>query len=189
MKLTPVMERFILFWGEMGTRWGVNRSVAQIHALLYLSEKPMTADQIQETLGIARSNISNSLKELQSWKLAILTHQLGERKDHFTANKEPWEMLKTIAEGRKTREIDPALTMLRGCAEDLETDQMTPLHSRNQILAMQDFLDEAVTWYDQMRKIPTPTLMKLMKMGAKVASFVTFGKKTDKTDFDDQMRA
>jgi DNA-binding transcriptional regulator GbsR (MarR family) len=176
MKLTPVMEKFVLFWGEMGTRWGVNRSVAQIHALLYLSEKPMTADQIQETLGIARSNISNSLKELQSWNLAVLTHQLGERKDHFTANKEPWEMVKTIAEGRKTREIDPALTMLRGCAEDLENDQDTPLHSRNQILAMQDFLDEAVSWYDQMRSVPTPTLMKLMRMGSKIVALVGIGK-------------
>ena len=107
MELTPVMEKYILHWGEMGTRWGVNRTVAQIQALLFLSPSPMNAEEITETLGVARSNVSTSIKELQSWKLIKVVHLLGDRRDHFEALKDPWEMFQTIMEGRKQRELDP----------------------------------------------------------------------------------
>src|SRR5262245_15964440 len=109
MDLTPVMERFIVHWGEMGTRWGVNRSVSQIHALLYLSPRPLTAEEISDTLAIARSNVSTSLKELQAWGLVQLVHVLGDRRDHFDARKDVWEMLTLIVEERKRREIDHTL--------------------------------------------------------------------------------
>ena len=113
MKITPLMEKYVLHWGEMGTRWGVNRTVSQIHALLYLSPEPLTAEQITNTLNVARSNVSNSLKELQSWGLVSMIHVLGDRRDHFVVKGDTWEMLMTIVEERKRREIEPIFTMLR----------------------------------------------------------------------------
>lgn len=172
MKLTPVMEQFILFWGEMGIRWGVNRSVAQIHALLFLSDKPLPADEIQDILKIARSNVSNSIKELQSWKLVQLCHVMGDRRDHFIAHDDPWDMVMAIAEGRKQREIDPALEMLSECQENLKNDKDTPDHVRRKIKNMTAFLEEASSWYDQMHKVPRTTLKRLIKLGSKVVKFI-----------------
>lgn len=172
MKLTPVMERYILHWGEMGTRWGVNRSVAQIHALLYLAERPLPADEIAESLGIARSNVSNGLKELQSWQLISLTHVMGDRRDHFVAKKETWDILLTIVEGRKQREIDPTLTMLRTCVDEAEDDSETPEEIKARVADMLSFVETLAGWYDQVKRLPKPTLIKLMQMGAKVAGFV-----------------
>src|SRR5215470_13198356 len=126
MHLTPVMQRFVLHWGEMGTRWGVNRTVAQIHALLYLSPAPLPADEIAETLSVARSNVSTSLKELQSWGLVNVAHVMGDRRDHFTARTDTWEMLTTIVEQRKRREIEPTLAVLRECVQELDKDRETP---------------------------------------------------------------
>ncbi|MCR9213758.1 MAG: MarR family transcriptional regulator [Proteobacteria bacterium] len=175
MILTPAMEKFVLHWGEMGTQWGVNRSVSQIHALLYLSSTPLSAEVIAETLGIARSNVSNSLKELQSWKLITRTHVMGDRRDHFEAKTDLWEMLMTIVEGRKTREIDPTLEMLRGCAEEAKMDGETPDYALAKIERMQEFVDTLASWYSQVSKLNKPTLVKLMKMGSKVSKFVTKG--------------
>ena len=120
MKLTPVMEKYVLHWGEMGTRWGVNRSIAQIHALLYLSPQPLTAEEIADTLSIARSNVSTSLKELQGFGLVRMTHLLGDRRDHFESIKDVWELYRQVMDERKRREIDPTLTMLRDCMLDAE---------------------------------------------------------------------
>src|SRR6185369_14581401 len=113
MDLTAVMQRYILHWGEMGQRWGVNRSVAQIHALLYLSDKPLAADEIAERLEIARSNISTSLRELQGWGIARVVHVMGDRRDHYETLGDVWEMFSIITEERKKREIDPTLALLR----------------------------------------------------------------------------
>jgi DNA-binding transcriptional regulator GbsR (MarR family) len=172
MKLTPVMERFVLHWGEMGIRWGVNRSVAQIHALLYLATKPLAADEIAETLSIARSNVSTSLRELQGWGLVHMTHVLGDRRDHFETSKDLWTLLTTIVEERKRREIDPTLTMLRQCVLDAEADEETEQEVKDRIARMLDFLDTLTTWYDQVKRVPKPTLVALMKLGDKVARFV-----------------
>ena len=172
MKLTPVMQRFILHWGEMGSRWGVNRSVAQIHALLYLAQEPLPADIVTETLGIARSNVSNSLRELQSWNLVSVTHVLGDRRDHFVAKTDIWEILTTIADERKRREIDPVLTMLEHCASDLERDKATPPEVKERIEHMLEFTQEISSWYDQIRKLPRKTLLKLMRMGSKVGKLI-----------------
>src|SRR4249920_278570 len=100
MQLTDTMQRYIVHWGEMGQRWGMNRSVAQVHALLYLADEPLNAEEIVEALGVARSNVSTSLKELQSWELVRLVHRPGDRRDHFEAKDDPWDMLMTIVEGR-----------------------------------------------------------------------------------------
>src|SRR5499425_2034899 len=107
MEMAPVTQRFVLHWGEMGARWGINRTVAQIHALLYLSPKPLNAEEIAETLGVARSNVSNSLKELQGWGIVRVVHVLGDRRDHFESIKDVWDIFRIVAEERKRREIDP----------------------------------------------------------------------------------
>src|SRR3977135_3151768 len=120
-KLSPVQQKFVLHWGEMGTRWGINRTVAQIHALLYLSPKPLNAEEIAETLSVARSNVSTSLKELQGWRIVKLVHLLGDKRDHFESMKDAWEMFRVVLDERKRREIDPTLAMLRECIA--ETDQ------------------------------------------------------------------
>src|SRR6266849_9046743 len=127
-KLSPVQEKFVLHWGEMGTRWGINRTVAQIHALLYVSPKPLNAEQIAETLGVARSNVSSSLKELQGWGIVKLVHVLGDKRDHFDSLKDVWEMFRIVLDERKKREIDPTVNMLRACiseAENRDTYQYT----------------------------------------------------------------
>ncbi len=172
MKLTPVMQRFVLHWGEMGTRWGVNRSVAQIHALLYLAESPLPAEEIATTLGIARSNVSTSLKELMGWELVSVTHVLGDRRDHFVARTDPWEILTTIADGRKRREIDPTVTVLKECVAALSGDRDTPPAVRERISSMLEFTQEMSGWYEQIRGLPRATLVKIMRMGAKVGRMV-----------------
>ena len=172
MRLTPMMERYVLHWGEMGQRWGVNRSVAQIHALLYLSPEPITAEEIAETLGLARSNVSTSLKELQGWRLVSLTHVLGDRRDHFESRKDLWGLLLTIVEERKRREIDPTLTMLRHCMLEAEEDRETPAEIKERIAAMLGFIETLSDWYVQVSRLPKSTLVALMRMGGKVARFV-----------------
>lgn len=169
MNLTPVMERYVLHWGEMGTRWGVNRSVAQIHALLYLSPEPLHAEEIAETLSIARSNVSTSLKELQAWGLVAVTHAIGDRRDRFAARGDPWEMLMTILEERKRREIEPTLTMLRRCLLEMADDQETPDTVKTRITSMLSFISTLTEWFDEVKLLPKPTLGAPMKMGAKVA--------------------
>ena len=173
MKLTETMEKFILHWGEMGTRWGVNRTVAQIHALLYLSEEPLDAENITEILGVARSNVSNSIKELQSWGLIKTVHVLGDRRDHFDSHKDLWEITRIIMDERKKREIDPTITMLRQCVMESGDDKQTSKVVKDRIEDTLDFMEMMSTWYEQMKVVPTPTLTKLMKTGAKITSFLT----------------
>lgn len=172
MLLTPVMRKYVLHWGEMGQRWGVNRSVAQIHALLWLSDGPLAADEIAETLAVARSNVSTSLRELQGWNLVKLTHLEGDRRDHFEARQDPWDMLVTIVEGRKRREIDPTLEVLRECVAQAETDGQTPETVKAKLRGMQTFMEQVNGWYEQMRGVPKPTLIKLVNLGARVSAFI-----------------
>lgn len=172
MKLTPVMEKFIVHWGEMGTRWGVNRTVAQIHALLYLSPKPLNAEEISETLGAARSNVSTSLKELMSWGLVTARHVLGDRRDHFESMKDLWDIFNCVVAERKKREIDPTLSILRQCELEAAEDTETPEEVKERIRNMTEFLETLTTWYDQMSSIPKTTLVKLMKLGSKITRFL-----------------
>src|SRR5215472_12671003 len=117
--LSPVEQKFVLHWGEMGTRWGINRTVAQIHALLYLSAQPLNAEDIASTLAVARSNVSNSLKELQGWRIVKLVHVLGDKRDHFESMKDAWEMFRVVLDERKRREIDPTVGMLEECLTEV----------------------------------------------------------------------
>src|SRR6188472_48422 len=121
MELSPVSQKFILHWGEMGTRWGINRTVAQIHALLYLSPRPLNAEQIAEALSVARSNVSTSLRELQGWGIIRVVHVLGDRRDHFESIRDVWELFRQVLDERKRREVDPTLTILRDCV--IEADK------------------------------------------------------------------
>lgn len=167
------MERFILHWGEMGTRWGVNRSVAQVHALLYLSPKPLNAEEIAETLSLARSNVSTSLKELQSWGLIKITHVVvGDRRDHFEALKDVQEMFNLVVEARRRREIDPTLTLLRDLCIEADRDAETDTEVKKRIADMLHFLEMMTNWYDKLRKLPNDTLMQLVKLGDSVVKFL-----------------
>jgi len=170
MQLTRAVESTILHWGEMGSRWGVNRSIAQVHALLYLSTSPLTADEIAETLGIARSNVSTSLRELQSWELIITTNVLGDRRDHFEAKTDLWEVLLIIVDQRKKREMDPTVSTLRKCVLDAGEDG-TSEEVKVRLDAMLQFGETLTLWYEQVSRLPTATLIKLMRMGSKVAKF------------------
>jgi DNA-binding transcriptional regulator GbsR (MarR family) len=172
MKLTPVMHRYIVHWGEMGTRWGINRSVAQIHALLYLAPGPLHADEIGETLGIARSNVSVGIKELLAWELVQVTHTLGDRRDFFVALRDPWEVIRVIVEGRKRREIDPTLTFLRDCVAELEKDSETPAEVRERIAGQLEFMETLTRWYDSIKGLPRKTLLKMMRLGQKIAKVI-----------------
>ncbi len=172
MKLTPTTEKFIVHWGEMGAQWGVSRSVAQIHALLYLSEHPLHAEQINVLLGLARSNISTSLKELLNWGLISRTQVLGDRRDHYEALKDNWEIVLRISEGRKKREFDPTLNLLRMVTNTMEYDHEVSSAQRAQIDELVGFMETMTGWYDEIRKVPKEKLLRLMQMGAKVVKFL-----------------
>src|SRR4029079_15675735 len=133
MKLSPVQQKFILHWGEMGTRWGINRTVAQIHALLFISPKPLNAEDIAETLEVARSNVSNSLRELQGWGIVKMVHVLGDKRDHFESMKAVWAMFRVVLDERKKREIDPTVRLLRERIEEAEKDKETDEYTEQRL--------------------------------------------------------
>lgn len=168
----PEAEAFILHWGEMGSQWGVNRSVSQVHALLYLSDRPLNAEEICDELGLARSNVSNALKELQGYGIVRRTHVPGDRRDHFVAETDLWDMLMRIVVERKKREIDPTIMVLSDLSAQLEGRKDVPAHIRERIGRMHDFMGNLATWYDDVRRLPKGTLVALMKLGGKVARFV-----------------
>ena len=181
-ELAPALEKFVLHWGEMGSQWGVNRSVAQIQALLYLSERPLTAETIADTLVMARSNVSNSLKELLGWRLIRRVPIMGDRRDHYEAETDLWEMVTRIAQGRKEREIDPAAAALRACLAEAKGDSRVSPVAMKRLVEMGQFLETVNRWYDQMIAVPAPKIMALMRMGAKVANFLSFGRKDGARD-------
>ena len=168
-KLTPVQEKFILHWGEMGTRWGINRTVAQIHALLFLSESPLNAEEIASTLGVARSNVSNSLRELQGWGIVRVTHILGDRRDHVESMKDVWEMFRIIVDERRKREADPTLAMLRDAVAETRKPGAADAYTRDRLSDMLQFFELMTAWAEQTRRLPTAALIRMMKMGDKVA--------------------
>jgi DNA-binding transcriptional regulator GbsR (MarR family) len=175
-KLPPAVEQFVLRWGDMGGQWGVNRSVAQIQALLFLSDRPLTAEDIADTLGMARSNVSNSIRELLSWKLIRRVPVLGDRRDHYEAEADLWQIMTHIARGRKEREIDPAVAALRHVLETADGDpQITPM-ARARLREMQGFLATLDTWFSQMVTVPPATLMALMKLGTRVVNLASLGR-------------
>jgi DNA-binding transcriptional regulator GbsR (MarR family) len=175
-KLPPAVEQFVLRWGDMGGQWGVNRSVAQIQALLYLSDRPMTAEEIAESLGMARSNVSNSIRELLTWKLIHRVPVLGDRRDHYEAEADLWQIMTRIAQGRKEREIDPAVAALRHVLETADGDPRINPVARARLHEMQSLLATLDSWFSQMVAVPPATLMALMKLGSRVVNLVSLGR-------------
>lgn len=172
-KLPPTVEQIVLQWGDLGGQWGVNRSVAQIQALLFLSDMPLTAEDIAEKLGMARSNVSNSLRELMSWKLVYRVPVLGDRRDHYEAETDLWQMATKVAQGRKAREIDPMVAAIREAMANLdENDSGVSPQVKSRLHRMHDFVTTVDSWYQQMLHVPPETLMRLIRMGAKVVALL-----------------
>ena len=166
--LTPVATKFILHWGEMGARWGINRTVAQIHALLFLSPKPLNAEEIAEALSIARSNVSTSLRELQSWGIIRVVHVLGDRRDHFESMKDVWELFRQVLDERKRREVDPTLTILRDCLIEADKAGAGERYAKQRLGELLEFFETTTAWYEQLRRMPTGAMIKLVGMGEKL---------------------
>jgi DNA-binding transcriptional regulator GbsR (MarR family) len=167
MNLTPTATRFVIHWGEMGTRWGVNRSVAQVHALLFYVGRPMHAEEITDALGIARSNVSTSLRELQGWKLVKLVHLPGDRRDHFETLVQVWELLRTVVRERQLREIAPTIDVLNQLLADPQM-QKEPAEAKLRIKETADLLHTLSAWSDEMLRLDVETLTKVLKLGAKI---------------------
>ncbi|MGV3549236.1 GbsR/MarR family transcriptional regulator [Rhizobium sp.] len=171
MELPPIVQSFVLHFGEMGSRWGINRTVGQIYALLYVSPEPLCADEIVEALGISRSNVSMSLRELQTWNLVLLKHKPDDRRDFFTTPSDVWLILRTLAEERKKREIDPTLSVLREVlmqtpgsdAERFAQQRMTEMHG---------LIEQLTGWYDEVKRLETERLVTLLSLGAKVTKLL-----------------
>lgn len=169
MELSPTVETFVLHFGEMGSRWGINRTVGQIYALLYLADTPLSADEITELLGMSRSNVSMGLKELQSWKLVRLEHVLGDRREYFSTPDDIWQIVRTLAEQRRQREIDPTLSLLR----DLIVTQPTSERDKRvqaRLREMHDLIELFTRWADDIQKLNDADLVRLLKLGRRVAS-------------------
>ncbi len=167
MAMTPVEQRFILHWGEMGTRWGINRTVAQVHALLFLSPKPLHAEEIAATLAVARSNVSNSLRELQGWGIVRVAHVLGDRRDHFESLKDVCEIFRVVAEERKRREIDPTLRVLQECVGELKKSTGSA-YTRERLEEMLEFLTAASGLFEEVVRLPAGALKKMARLRGKL---------------------
>ncbi|HKW87903.1 MAG TPA: MarR family transcriptional regulator [Candidatus Acidoferrales bacterium] len=166
--LSPVAQKFILHWGEMGTRWGVNRTVAQVHALLFLSPRPLHAEEIARTLSVARSNVSTSLRELQSWKIVRVMPALGDRRQHFESMKDPWEMFRLILEERKQREVDPTIAVVRECLADAGKSGSTDAYTRERMAELLDFMVTMSGFYDDFRHLPPVAARGVVKLRARI---------------------
>jgi DNA-binding transcriptional regulator GbsR (MarR family) len=170
MPLTPVEQKFVLHWGEMGTRWGINRTVAQVHALLFLSPKPLHAEEIATTLSVARSNVSTSLRELQGWGVVRVVHVLGDRRDHFESLKNVWEMFRIVSQERKRREIDPTLHVLHECVDDLKGAGAGHAYTRERLEEMLEFLTITSSLFDEVVHLPAPALKGMARLRGKIKS-------------------
>jgi DNA-binding transcriptional regulator GbsR (MarR family) len=167
MNLPPLTQRFVMHFGEMGGRWGINRTVGQIYALLYVSSKPLNADEVGEALGFSRSNVSMGLKELQSWNLVRLIHQPNDRREYFQAPEDMWAIFRTLAAERRKREIDPTLSMLRDALME-QPSVAADIHAQARMRQMHGFIDLMTNWLDDVLKMDSSTLTSLMRMGSKV---------------------
>jgi DNA-binding transcriptional regulator GbsR (MarR family) len=173
MKLSPINERFVLHFGEMGSRWGVNRTVGQMYALLFLSPKALNSDEIAEQLGFSRSNVSMGMKELLSWKLCKLVHKAGDRRDYFETPKDVWEIFRSLVEEKRKREIEPTLTLLRDALMDEATSD-EDRHAQERMREMHELIELATGWFDEVQHLSPETLENLMRLGSKVQKVLSF---------------
>ncbi len=173
MKLDPVTEKLVLHWGEMGARWGISRMVAQIHALLYFSAKPLAADEIVALLGVARSHVSNSLKELQSWGVVKVIHILGDRREHFQSIKDVWQLFEILLDERKRREMDPTLKTLRETQALINDGAQVESYTGDRVKEMLAFFEQMDGWYGEVRRMPLESRVKLVKWAGKLRDWLT----------------
>ena len=171
-RLSPVLQKFVLHWGEMGTRWGINRTVAQVHALLYVSPQPLNAEEIAETLSVARSNVSTSLRELEGWGIVKAVHLLGDRREHYESMTDVWEMARVILDGRKRREIDPTLAQLRSCVSELKKEGPGENVPRQRLAEMLDFLETLTALYEEIYRMPTGAVRGLLRVRSKMKNLL-----------------
>ena len=171
MNLPPLTQRFVMHFGEMGSRWGINRTVGQIYALLYVSSKPLNADDVGAALGFSRSNVSMGLKELQSWNLVRLIHQPNDRREYFQAPDDMWTIFRTLAAERRKREIDPTLSMLRDALME-QPSVAEDIHAQERMRQMHGFIESMTNWLDDVLKMDSSTLASLMQMGSKIKKLV-----------------
>lgn len=171
MQLAPLSQAFVLHFGEMGSRWGINRTVGQIYALLYVSPDPLCADDIVEKLGVSRSNVSMGLRELQAWNLVLLKHLPDDRRDFFTTPDDVWLILRTLAEERKKREVDPTLSVLREILMQTPNDE-SERHAQERMAEMHGLIEQLTNWYDDVKNLETERLATLLSLGARVTKFL-----------------
>ena len=174
MTLTEIQKRYVLHWGEMGMKWGINRTVAQIHALLFISPHPLNAEDITATLGVARSNVSNSLKELQGWGIVRISHVLGDRRDHFETIKDVWELFRIIGNERKKREYDPTIHFLKDCVAQARADGSDP-YTLDRLQELYEFMDTTTKLYETFHHWPARTIIKFVQLGHKVRQLLKLG--------------
>jgi DNA-binding transcriptional regulator GbsR (MarR family) len=172
LELPPAALKFILHWGEMGARWGINRSVAQVHALLYVSERPLHADEIVATLGLARSNVSTAVHELQSWGLVRIVHLPKDRRDHFATPSDAWEMCKAILTERKRRELDPAIGLIKDCLAESKAKSGQGALAEERLRELLDLWETSAAFYENVSNMPKDTLLKAMKLGQQLAALL-----------------
>jgi DNA-binding transcriptional regulator GbsR (MarR family) len=171
MNLPPLVQGFVLHFGEMGSRWGLNRTLGQMYALLYVSPQPLNADDITEKLGISRSNVSMGLRELQAWRLVRLEHHPGDRREYFSAPQDVWTIFRTLAEERQRREIEPTLSMLREAL--LETaGSPEEDHAQARMREMYELMEQLTHWFMEMNRLPPETLSRLITMGSRVVKLL-----------------
>ena len=169
--MSPLVQRFVLHFGEMGSRWGINRTVGQIYALLFVSPRALNADEIAEGLGFSRSNVSMGLKELQSWRLVKLQHLPGDRREYFSAPDDVWAIFQTLAEERRKREVDPTLSMLRDALLESPNDPAEQ-HAQDRMREMHDLIELTTGWFEELRAMDRERLVELMKLGKKVGKLL-----------------
>ena len=174
-ELSPVATKFILHWGEMGARWGINRTVAQIHALLFLSPRPLNAEHIADTLSVARSNVSTSLKELQGWGIVRVVHVLGDRRDHFESQRDVWDMFRQVLDERKRREVDPTLSILRDCVIEAEKAGEGEKFTKDRLADLLEFFETTTAWYEHLCRMPTGAMVKFIRMGDRIGKWIGLG--------------
>ncbi len=174
-KLSPVQQKFVLHWGEMGTRWGINRTMAQVHALLFISPKPLNAEDIVGALGVARSNVSTSLRELQGWGIVRTVHILSDRRDHFESLRDVWELFRVVMDERKRREIDPTCQVLDECIAEAAKANGTDDYTVSRLNELRDFMTTTSSWYTQVRQWPTGILVRFLKLGGKASKILRLG--------------
>ena len=174
-KLSPVQQKFVLHWGEMGTRWGINRTMAQVHALLFISPKPLNAEEIVGALGVARSNVSTSLRELQGWGIVRMVHILGDKRDHFESLRDVWELFRVVMDERKRREIDPTCQVLDECIAEAAKTNGADDYTVSRLNELRDFMTTTSSWYSQVRQWPTGILVRFLKLGGKASKILRLG--------------